>query len=268
MSVCPFCNQSNSDPGAAFCPRCGAPLDELEPRGWSEANPKAVAVALGALLVGFVIAVVLSYGSGGPSRDRAARVMLAPGQSKAPRRGPATATSKGFDGSWWKLAAAPFRGKLAVDAGALLPLAHMQRYSAGGYSFAYPRGWLISRGDQWVGDYHETVLETANGAAKVTVDFSPGETLAPAAKAAQVESATSATPGYSRIAFGPATVAGRSAFAWEFHVADAYPRRADLFIATAGGGFALLAYGDDLARARAAARAIAGTLTPPAQPAV
>lgn len=227
-----------------------------------------MAFALGALLVGFIIAMVLSYGSGGSSHDRAAAVALAPSQTQTAARGPLVATSSGFEHGWSKLASAPFRERLTVDLGALTPLAHMQRYDASGYSFAYPRGWVVSQGDQWVGDYHEAVLESADGAAKVTVDYSPGETLAPAAKAAQVEAATSTSPGYSRISFRPTAVAGRAAFAWEFTVSDSYPRRADLFIATRGGGFALLAYGEDLARARAAARAIAGTLIPSSQPSV
>jgi hypothetical protein len=105
------------------------------------------------------------------------------------------------------------------------------------------------------------MLERDDGAARVTVDYSPGERIEPAAKASQVETATSITPGYRRISFWPTSVRGHAAFAWEFAVADANPRRADLFVRARSGGFALLAYGRDLAGARSAARLIAGSLS-------
>jgi hypothetical protein len=93
------------------------------------------------------------------------------------------------------------------------------------------------------------------------LDYSPDETIAPASKASQVEAATSRTPGYRRISFGPTTINGRAAFAWEFTVADSDPRRADLFITTPSGGFAVLAYGPDFVRAKSAARSIASALS-------
>jgi hypothetical protein len=136
----------------------------------------------------------------------------------------------------------------------------MTRYRASGYSFAYPSAWQISQSDRPLATYRETVLQSADGTAKVNVDYSPGETTDPSSKAAQVEAPTSSTPGYRRISFGPATVKGHAAVAWEFTVADADPRRADLFIRTPAGGFALLAHGRDFARARSAARLIAGSL--------
>jgi hypothetical protein len=104
------------------------------------------------------------------------------------------------------------------------------------------------------------VLQSADGSAKVNVDYSPGERTEPTFKAAQVEEPTSATPGYRRISFGPTTVNGHAAFAWDFVVADADPRRADLFIRTATGDFALLAHGVDLPQAKSAARLIAASL--------
>ena len=296
MSVCPSCNQSTSDPGAAFCARCGLALtvasadsegpsgssaaparprarfvsagDWLQWPGEAQANPKAVAVGLGALLAAFITAIVLSYGSAPTPHGQAERTALAPPHRQSAVRRSLAATAGGFERGWWKLAAAPFEGRLSVDVAALTPLTHMLRYRASGYSFAYPRGWLVSRGDQPMGSYRETVLESDDGAAKVTVDYSPGEAIAPASKAATVESATSTTPGYSRISFGPTTVEGHAAFAWEFTVADADPRRADLFLATASGSFALLAYGVDLTRARSAALSIARALIRAPDPAV
>jgi hypothetical protein len=287
MSICPSCNQSTSDDRAAFCARCGfalpagaggeslpasfAAAEPLSPSlvpagGWLQwpghptANPKAVAVGLGALLAAFITAIVLSYGSAPSPHEQDVPAALAPRNQQSVHRTSVAATAEGFERSWWKLAAAPFEGRLGVDVAAAAPLRHMRRYRASGYALAYPSGWLVSRGDQPVGSYRETVLESNNGAAKVTVDYSPGESIDPAAKAAGVESATSRTPGYRRISFGPTTVDAQPAFAWEFTVADADPRRADLFIATPSGGFALLAHGLDLVRARSAARSIAGAL--------
>jgi hypothetical protein len=140
-------------------------------------------------------------------------------------------------------------------------LTHLTRYRTTGYSLAYPSSWHVSRRDQPVSSYRETVLESATGAAKVTLDYSPGETTAPASQAYRVEAATSRTPGYRRISFGPTTINGRAAFAWEFIVADTDPRRADLFLTTPRGGIALLAYGLDFGRAKSAARSIASALS-------
>src|SRR5262249_16179763 len=144
----------------------------------------------------------------------------------------------------------------ATNASRPAPLTHLTRFRTTGYSLAYPSGWHLSLRDQPVSSYRETVLESATGAAKVALDYSPGETIDPASKASQVEAATSRTPGYRRISFGPTTIDGRAAFAWEFMVASGDPRRADLFLTTPSGGFALLAYGLDLTHAKSAARSI------------
>jgi hypothetical protein len=140
-------------------------------------------------------------------------------------------------------------------------LSHLRRYRTAGYSLAYPGSWHVSRENQPVGSYRETVLESATGAAKVALDYSPGETIGPASKASEVEAATSRTPGYRRISFGPTTINGRAAYAWEFIVANSDPRRADLFITRPSGGFALLAYGLDFLRAKSVARSIASALS-------
>jgi hypothetical protein len=140
------------------------------------------------------------------------------------------------------------------------PHVRMTRYQAGGYAFTYPSGWHIALGDRPVANYRETVLQSADGDAKVNVDYSPGERTDPTFKASQVEEPTSTTPGYRRISFGPTTVNGHAAFAWDFVVADADPRRADLFITTETGGFALLAHGVDFPKAKSAARLIAASL--------
>ena len=281
MSVCPSCIQPNSDPGALFCPYCGFALPagrppvegppslgvetaqlaseptSAQPRerpAWAaEANPRAVAVGLGALATAVLLAVVLSYGSGASSRAaRPARLAAAPS-----RRAHAALPPRS------RPVASPHQRARPDPAVVAQPqLAQLTPYRGSGYSFAYPSGWQVSRSDQPITTYRQTVLQSSDGAAKVNVDYSPGETTDPASKASLVEAATrSTTPGYRRIAFRSTAVDGHAAFAWEFVIADTDPRRADLFVRVPGGEFALLAHGVDLARARAAARSIAGSVS-------
>jgi hypothetical protein len=271
MSVCPSCNEPTSDPGALFCAYCGFALPSgraggesfpalaadgpsygsgaasaqgWQPPAWaSNADPRVVVVGLGALAAAVLLAIGLSYGPGSGAPDRAGRLASAPRrQAGAPQTHSAGAARP----------ASPQHPPRAA--------AHLIRYHAAGYSFGYPSGWQVAQRDQPVASYRRTVLESANGAAKVTVDYSPGEATDPAAKASQVEAATSRTPGYQRISFGPTTVGGHAAFAWDFMVADADPRRADLFVRAPSGGFALLAHGLDVSRAKSAARSIAASL--------
>ena len=266
MSACPSCNLPISDPEALFCARCGFALPDgpdaredgfpalaaegpllgneaFPARQWqapawtSRADPRAVAVGLAALAAGVVLSVWLSYGSPSSPADHALRLAATP---------PAKRLASGQ--------------RIAVAPPPARPRVPVARYSATGYSFAYPSGWHVAQGDRPVTSFRETVLERGDGGARVTVDYSPAETIEPAAKAAQVEAATSISPGYRRISFLPTSVAGHAAFAWEFAVADANPRRADLFLRARSGGFALLADGRDLAGARTAARLIAGSL--------
>jgi hypothetical protein len=278
MSVCPSCMQPNSDPGALFCPYCGFALPAGRPAvegspllaaetaqfagetnpvqpwqrpAWaSEANPRAVAVGLGALAAAVLLAIALSYGSGSSAPDRRAQLAAAPHRRTT---GAMRASDAGGPAAGLHRASGTAPPRSAV---------HLTPYRASGYSFAYPPGWQVSRADQPVTTYRQTVLQTADGAAKVNVDYSPGETTDPASKASQVEAATrSTTAGYRRLAFRATAVNGHAAFAWDFVVADSDPRRADLFVRVPGGEFALLAHGLDLARASAAARSIAGSLS-------
>jgi hypothetical protein len=292
MSVCPSCDQPTSAPEAPFCAWCGFALpvaanadaytesdSVAEPCGAAENHPvfgadagrltsapeptvrrahrqegaRAVPVALAALTGAVVLAIALSHGSSsGPSRGaRSARRHIAAAaaiDAGAVRAARQRAVATG---------SAPLPGGSSRAAGATA------RYRAGPYSFAYPASWTVSKDNQPAGSFRETVLESADRAAKVAVDYSAGETTDPAAKAAQVESATSLTPGYQRMAFRATTIGSRPAFEWIFKVAAPHPRRADLFVSSGGSGFALLAYGSDFARARSAGRAIAESLTAP-----
>jgi hypothetical protein len=271
MPVCPSCNQLTADSDAMFCAHCGFALPSGRAGGegspalagahvpssgplWPAsarvpaANPMVVAVGLGALATAVVVAVALSYGSGSGAGDHAVGGLA----TRSPLTTRATGTKPRQDTATTNAAAS--RG----------PRAHGGvRYRGGGYSFVYPRGWRVARGDRPLPGYRETVIESADGSARVTVDYSPGETIAPAAKAAAVEAALQAraTPGYRRISFGPTTISGRAAFGWDFTVADANPRRADLFLSATTGGFALLADGRDFARARSTARLIASSVS-------
>jgi hypothetical protein len=282
MSVCPSCNQPTSDPEALFCAYCGFALPDApaarescpvfvpdrpsfatgatsvqrwqRPVWTSNADPRAVAVGLGALGAAVILAVGLSYGTGSTPADRPTRLVAQPGHQ---RNALPTKTAR-ISG---QPSAALHHVLASRAASAPRTPANLSRYRASGYSFAYPSGWRVSQRDQPVANYRETALESASGAAKVKVDYTPGEAADPAAKASQVETATSRTPGYRRISFGPTTVNGQAAFAWDFTVADADPRRADLFVRASSGDFALLAHGAEFPRARAAARAIAASLS-------
>jgi hypothetical protein len=269
MPVCPSCNLQTSGPRSLFCAHCGfalpdgsacseetpvaaAPegrlaLNVFAARRWRPpsvspaADPRAVAVGLGALAIAVVVSVWLSYG---------------PGSKPAKRGTPLPAVSGRVGGREALSRARPSASVERYPAGA-----NVKHYRAGDYSFAYPSAWRVRQSERPVTNYRETVLERADGAAKVTIDYSPGERADPAAKALQVEAPTSASRGYRQIAFRPTSVRGHPAFVWEFEVADAYPRRIDLFLRTSSGAFAVLAYGSDLEAATSAARLIAGSLS-------
>jgi hypothetical protein len=139
--------------------------------------------------------------------------------------------------------------------------AHTPRYNGGSFALGYPSGWSVAKRNQPVANYAETLLQSSDTRAKVTIDHTPGEVTDPAAKVAQVESATSRTPGYRRVAVRPLMLGGRSAVEWVFALAGAtYPQRTDIFVNTGHDGFAFLAYGSNYAAARAAARAIAASV--------
>jgi hypothetical protein len=261
MPLCPFCNLQTSGPHSLFCALCGCALpdgpacaeqsptaataeqvplrsDVLAAGAWrtpaahSPADARALALGVGALAAAVVVSVWLSYGPG--SKPANHPTPLAASSSRPASR------------------AAPARA---------LPSASVKHYRAGDYSFAYPSSWRVRQSERPVTSYRETVLDRADGAAKVTIDYSPGERIEPAAKALQVEAPTSTSRGYRQIAFRPTSISGHPAFIWEFDVADAYPRRVDLFLRTGSGGFAILAYGSDLEAATSAARLIAGSLS-------
>jgi hypothetical protein len=266
MSVCPSCNLPSADSEAQFCARCGFALPDEQaggarsftplklgsspaPAPWptpealaappwrapswaAQTDPRAVAVGLCALAAAVVLSLWLAYGPGSTPADHAS----APASTPVHRRTAA--------------AARPER-----------PVTHVNRYVSGNYSFAYPRGWRIARGERVVNTFSETVLQRADGAAMVTVDYSPGETTAPFSKASQVEAETTVkTPGYRRISLRPTHIHGQPAVEWDFVLTGAKLHRVELFVRARGGDVALLADGPDLAGARSAARSIAGSL--------
>ena len=258
MSVCPSCNLPSADSEARFCAHCGfalpdeqagsrhftplklgsAAAPELATQPWqapswaAQTDPRAVVVGLGALAAAVVVSLLLAFGSGSTPADHSST----PAPTPVHRR----------------TAAAPPPERT---------LTHVNRYESGNYSFAYPSGWRIARGERVVSTFSETVLQRADGAAMVTVDYSPGETTAPVRKASQVEAETTMkTPGYRRISLRPTRIRGQPAVEWDFVLTDANLHRVDLFVRTRSGDVALLADGPDLAAARSAARAIAGSL--------
>jgi hypothetical protein len=244
IRICSYCEESTLDPGASFCAYCGAELPRSSDPSeqWSElpyTPPRAergtaVAYALAALALGVIAAVALAFSSVSPGRRGSARLQAPAAVKRQPTISTAAARS---------------------------PPPAMAEYRAGSYSLSYPPDWSVRAHDQLVGDYFETVLQSPDGAAKVAIDRVPGERIDPVAKAAQVESATSRSPGYQRLSFKPVTVGGRPGFEWIFKLAGGSgAQRADLFVNTGGDGFAILAYGADFARASAAARVIAASL--------
>jgi hypothetical protein len=270
MPVCPSCNRKTSEAHAHFCAHCGFALpdgsarsrassltpaagatppafDALGSRPWRtlasppQANPRAVAVGLAGLLAAVLTSAWLSFGPGSTSSDQATR--------RAAEAGSPETTS-----------AARTRTNEKPRGGPKPPV-QLNRYRAEGYSFAYPKGWSIAQANRPVTSYRETVVRRADGGATVTIDYSPGEATEPAVKASEVRAPTSITPGYRQISFRPTSVRGHPAFVWTFEVADADPRRVDLFLRTRSGGFAILAHGSDLEAAAIAARLVAGSLS-------
>jgi len=261
IPVCPSCNLQTSGPHALFCAHCGFALpdgsdrgeeipttftadeaavafDVVATRSWrapassSPADPRALAVGLGALAAAVVVSIWLSYGPGSKPAGHQTRLPAASSPVRSRE--------------------APSRARPSVN---------VRHYHAGDYSLDYPSAWRVRQSERPVTNYRETVLARADGTAKVTIDYSPGERTEPAAKALQVEAPTSTSRGYRQIAFRPTSIRGHPAFVWEFEVADADPRRVDLFLRTSSGGFAILAYGSDLEAATSAARLIAGSLS-------
>jgi hypothetical protein len=158
-------------------------------------------------------------------------------------------------------AALEHRPAPALRLGGGLVVGRATRLSGGSYSLAYPAGWSVAKRNQPIANYAETMLQSRDAGAKITIDHTAGEITDPAAKAAQVESATSRTPGYRRVAFRPLTIGGRSGFEWVFTLAGARdPQRADIFVNTGHDGFAFLAHGASWRRASAVARAIAASV--------
>jgi hypothetical protein len=208
----------------------------------SQPGARAVAVGLAALVTAAVLAIWLSYGPGSKSSGSGTRQAAASGAARSP--------------------APPSRPQPRPHANARqLPPVSVKRHNAGHYSFAYPSKWRVLESERPVASYRETVVARADGASRVKIDYTPGETTQPADKALEVQAPTSTSGGYREIAFRPTSVRGRPAFLWEFEVAEPHPRRVDLFLRGRSGGFAILADGSELEGATSAARLIAGSLS-------
>jgi hypothetical protein len=266
MPVCQSCDQPSLDPSAQFCAYCGAgltgsggfaaattarPSSRVYTSRASQGIP--VAVALAALTLGVLVAIAMSGTS--PSRaKRGGPTVVAGLRHAAPSIAPVAETTV-------RVGTPDHRLPAVLAPLAARPAAYTPRYSGGSFALGYPRGWSVAKRNQPVANYAETLLQSSDTTAKVTVDHTAGEVTDPAAKAAQVEAATSRTPGYRRVAVRQFMLGGRSAVEWVFALAGAtYPQRTDIFVNTGHDGFAFLAYGSNYAGARAAARAIAASV--------
>ena len=254
MPTCPSCDQRTLDPGAQFCARCGTALPRSSARRYSPRSTPGipVAVAFAALALGVLAAVALAGGSKGGSPRVAHTVAAAHGVRAGAPPGAVAALA---------VAIPAHPPPPALQPGGAGAGARTARYDGGSYSLAYPAGWSVAKNNQRIANYAETMLENRSATAKVTIDHTADEVTDPAVKAAQVEAATSRTPGYNRVAWRALTIGGRSAFEWIFTLAGARdPQRADIFVNTGHDGFAFLAHGASWRQASAAARAIAASV--------
>ena len=140
------------------------------------------------------------------------------------------------------------------------PPAPVASYSSGAYTAEYPSDWTIAEDDVLKTTFSRTRFVSADGSQSVLIDRSPGEGVAPADKANEVEAATSATSGYERISFQETTVSGRPAFEWTFEIDS--QRKIDIFLNIGGDGYAILGEGADFDEVLTVARQVAQSIEP------
>jgi serine/threonine protein kinase len=134
-------------------------------------------------------------------------------------------------------------------------------YAADDYTAEYPQGWKQVSDDVLKTTYSETKWVSPDGAQSVLIDHSPGETVAPAKKAAGLERGADArTPGYKLISMEETTAGEHPAVEWTF--LDGSARKIDIFLNTGSDGFAVLGQGARFPEVIEATRHVAASIAP------
>ena len=134
-----------------------------------------------------------------------------------------------------------------------------QGYSTRLYSAQVP-DWPLVEDENQRAELVRSKWEKDGENTSVLIDAVPGETQAPAEKAASIRAVVSQQSSYRELRFDPVRLGGRDAYRWVFELEG--DRRVDYFVAGCGGGYAVLGSTSPLRfrRYEATFRAVAASL--------
>jgi hypothetical protein len=113
------------------------------------------------------------------------------------------------------------------------------------FSVRYPAGWQITQRERQNPGFLRTAMMSPDHTESISIDRTPGATLAPEAAGLGVRQQTIAqTPSYEAVRTYSTTLAGRPAFVWQFLItAQTDGAFIDIFQNAGGNGFAVLGQG-------------------------
>jgi hypothetical protein len=129
---------------------------------------------------------------------------------------------------------------LQATPGALArPSIRFSRVATTYFELAVPAGWTLVEDEEDGGALvRSRWQDPRDPRTSVSVEVIPAEETAPAHRARALRAATSRTPGYVEHGLGPATLAGRQAWRWDFAVPG--ERRVDFLLNECETGYAVL----------------------------
>ncbi len=130
------------------------------------------------------------------------------------------------------------------------------------FSVRYPAGWQVTQQERQNPGFLRTAMISPDHTESISIDRTPGATLAPEAAGLGVQQQTIAqTPSYEAVASYSTTLAGRPAFVWKFLVTDETDGAfIDIFRNAGGNGFAVLGQGPTEQAITPVALAVAASL--------
>lgn len=199
--------------------RQAEPLGSLTPR--RRGKPLAALILLAAVVI--VIVLVATHGSATHRRAQHSRTRSRAHRSRP--RAPASSTAS---------------------------------LQGAGYTATYPANWRVTQRDQRHGPSIRTVLQSANGAEKVTIDRTPGSDLTPLAQAQAVVDQLGSAPGYQLVTSAGATLAGSAAYELVYSLPTG--TNIEYFRTVNGDDYAVLGNGRDIRHAASSVLAIAASI--------